>query len=505
MIWDERSAELHGVEPGKLQGTYDDWAHRVHPDDLEATQAAFRKALAGEKAFDVEYRVRSSDGSERAIKGDAVVVRDKGGDAARVVGSNIDLTELRAAEAGLQEARSIAVQAQKFDTIGQLTGGVAHDFNNLLAIIMGNQELLKDELLRDHLDIEDMTALIDASIDATRRGAELTRNMLAYARRARLEPEVTDLNQVVRETETWLRRTIESSIEIETVLQAGLWPTKVDRVSLQSAVVNLLVNARDAFTGPGKVTIETANTKMDAEYVVERYEDVSLGRYVMLAISDNAGGIAPDILEKIFDPFFTTKPVGKGSGLGLSMVQGFVKQSGGVVRVYSEVGVGTSFKLYFPAAEIESSGEREPGSSKESAESLDGGGLRLLLVEDQVKLLTLLERMLRGAGYDVRTAKSGVEAYRLFTKEPKFDLVLTDIVMPGELQGPGLAKRIRSDGFNPRFIFMSGYASEAVVHGNGLRSDDIRLMKPVTRIDLLRAVETALADDDTSRVQGLRL
>lgn len=491
--WDDRSRELHGIEANKFTGTYEDWSRNVHPEDLPIAQEAFTRALAGDAPFSVEYRVALPGNGTRTIKGDAVVLRNRAGAPVRVVGTNLDLTELRATEARLTEAESLAVQSQKFETIGKLTGGVAHDFNNLLAVIMGNQELLRDEIRRTPMDVDEATTLIDASVEATRRGADLTRNMLAYARKAQLTPVRTDLNEVVRETERWVRRTIESSVEIETVLQAGLWPTLVDRASIQSALVNLLVNARDALEGSGKVTVETSNVRVDRDYVRDRSEDIIEGRYVMLAVTDTGPGIPADMLDRIFDPFFTTKPTGKGSGLGLSMVQGFVKQSKGAIRVYTEVGVGTSFKLYFPAAQDAPIEDGAPDDAEAVPGDEGTSATRLLLVEDDNQLLSTLRKTLSGAGYKVVVAMSGDAALETFREDPDFDLVVTDIVMPGVLQGPALAKEIRALRPEMRFIFLSGYASEATVHGNGLRPTDLRLMKPVSRPDLLRAVETMLS------------
>ena len=492
--WDKRSAELHGVDPESVEGTYEDWARNVHPDDLSGTEQIFRDALSTGNPFDSEYRVRLPQGTERTIKGDAIVLRDSKGQPERVVGTNLDLTKLRTTEAKLDKATSIVMHSQKFDTIGQLTGGVAHDFNNLLAVVTGNQELLRDQLQSDKFDLDEMRALIDASLEATKRGAELTQNMLAYARQAQLTPELTDLNQVVRETGNWLRRTIESRIEIRTVLQKDLWQTRVDRVSLQTALVNLLVNARDAFEGSGKVTIETGNVRIASDDSEEPQNEMRPGRYVMLTVSDNGSGIAPDILDCIFDPFFTTKRVGKGSGLGLSMVQGFVKQSGGTIRVHSEPGAGTTFKIYFPAAP-EAACARDADIKEEGPSALrQQSGKRLLVVEDQLDLLSVMEKMLSVAGYDVVTAASGDEAYRIFESTPGVDLVVSDIVMPGELQGPGLAKKIRAVRPGMRFIFISGYASDSAVRGNCLLPGDIRLMKPVSRKELLDAVQKAFSD-----------
>ena len=492
LTWDSRSKALHGISEDSFSGTFEDWARNVHPDDLARTQDLFSEAIKTRDTFDAEYRVVHADGTQKNIKGDAVLLRDAAGRATRVVGTNFDLTDIRTAESNLYEAQLVAVQAQKFDTIGQLTGGVAHDFNNLLAVIMGNMELALEELKHPNVDRKEIGVLLAASVEASQRGADLTRSMLAYARKARLQPVELDVNTVVRETENWMRRTIPAKIEIETNLQAGLWHTLADKSSLQSALINLLVNARDAFDGSGKVTIETANMRIDNDFITDRHEDIPPGRYVMLGVSDNGSGIEPAILPSIFDPFFTTKNVGKGSGLGLSMVQGFVKQSGGTIRVYSEVGVGTSFTMFFPVLARESTGLAASDTPTGTMSQRDENTNRILLVEDREEVLLVLKKTLRGAGYSVTTARSGDEGYELFCEDSAFDLIVTDIVMPGELQGPVMANKIRQLDPDMKFIFLSGYASESTVHGNGLMPNDKRLMKPVSRSDLLSAVEKSL-------------
>ncbi|MBS0124517.1 ATP-binding protein [Thetidibacter halocola] len=490
--WDDTSKEMHGIDKEAFRGTYEDWSKTVHVDDLPMVQAAFSAALAEKKPFSVEYRVVLPGGAMRAIKGDAIVLFDRASKPLRVVGTNLDLSELRSAEEKLIEAQSLAAQAQKFETIGQLTGGVAHDFNNLLAVIMGNQELLRDAIRNPPVDVSEANVLIDATIEATKRGADLSRNMLAYARKAQLQPVLTDLNELVRETDSWLRRMIESSVEIETILQAGLWSTRVDRASMQSALVNLVVNARDAMGGAGRVTIETSNIRIDHEYITDRHEEIAAGRYVMLAVSDTGPGIPMERLDHIFDPFFTTKPTGKGSGLGLSMVQGFVKQSRGAIRVYTEIDVGTSFKLYFPAVEEPEATTRRSIPAERPAHEGLSEQRRILLVEDDDRVLAVLTRTLRNAGYEVVQCRNGDDALETFRKDRDFDLVVTDIVMPGQLQGPMMSKEIRNLDPDMRFVFLSGYASEATVHGNGLHPSDIRLMKPVSRNDLLTSVRRAI-------------
>ncbi|TCP44138.1 ATP-binding protein [Rhodovulum marinum] len=403
----------------------------------------------------------------------------------RIDGIFVDVTAEVAARAEARHQSELAHRAQKNESLGQLTGGVAHDFNNILAVIMGNLQLLREEI-----DDPDRRAMIDASLEASRSGAELTRSMLAFARRARLTPEPLDLNSVARQAKNWMRRALPDSIEIETSLLAGLWPVKVDAGSLESALLNLVLNARDAMQGHGKLTIETANVRIDEAYVDSRDAEILPGRYVMLAVTDTGTGISGETLEHMFEPFYTTKPPGAGSGVGLSMVQGFVKQSGGTVQVYTEPGQGTTFKLYFPASDevpFERSAPRldEPGRV--------AGTTRILLAEDRVAVKEVLVGILEKAGYQVVAVTSGDAALAVFQQDPDFDLVVTDIVMPGTLQGTGLAKALRAMRPDLPVVFMSGYAAEATVHGNGLRPEDIRLMKPVPKDDLLAAVRRALA------------
>lgn len=405
---------------------------------------------------------------------------DRGDGTHLVNGIFVDVTnEVNAQEeADLQAA--LARQSQKTESIGRLTGGIAHDFNNILAIILSNLELL-----RETVDSDKQKAMIDAGIVASHRGAGLTRSMLSFARTASLDPEVLDLNEVIRHAKNWMRRALPESVEVEMSLLAGLWPVRLDAASLESALLNLLVNARDAMDSHGSLTIETANVRIDQPFIDARNETISPGRYVLLAVSDTGSGIDEKTLESIFDPFFTTKPPGVGSGVGLSMVQGFVRQSLGTIHVYTEPGKGTSFKIYFPVT------DHEPPVNHKKADptaSLQQGNARILLVEDDANIREVQLAMLERGGYQVVTASSGDAALELFNTDAAFDLVVTDIVMPGKLQGTDLARNIHESHPTIPFIFMSGYAAEATVHGNGLRPEDIRLMKPVSMADLLNAV-----------------
>ncbi|SFS50011.1 PAS domain S-box-containing protein [Sulfitobacter marinus] len=450
----------------------------VHPDDRQKAKV-YRNTVFGMQPAISELRYVMPDGDVRTLRKifSPIDVSDEDGDLYEVVSQDItDTTRL-------QEQ---LFKSQKMDAIGNLTGGVAHDFNNLLAVILGNLELLQDEITD-----ADQKELLKNSITSTLRGAELTRNMLSFARKAQLEPTTVDLNGLIRNMKNWIGRTLPSNIDVKTSFLEELWETEVDASSAEAGILNLILNARDAMPDGGQLTIETMNVIVDDDYVELYDEEVDPGQYVLVAISDTGEGISTENLKHVFEPFFTTKPVGSGSGLGLSMIEGFMTQSKGMVRVYSELGVGTTFKLYFRASEVAKVDVQTPQDPvfQVNAESSP----TILLVEDNVDVLTAIRTTLTKLGYRVIQATSGDAAFKIFTSEPKIDLLLTDIVMPGELQGTTLAKALRKLRPDLPVVFMSGYASEATVHGNGLRPEDIRLMKPVRREDLVRAVNKGLS------------
>lgn len=478
---DEVFAKLHGLEVEDIVSldTSDGIiAKLVHPDDRQRAIESRDRVFGGQSAIS-EFRYVLPDGEIRTLRKifAPIDADEPDGDLYAVVAQDITQT-IR-----LQEQ---LFKSQKMDAIGNLTGGVAHDFNNLLAVTLGNLELLQDEITDP-----DQRELVKNSIDSTLRGAELTRNMLSFARKAQLEPTIVDLNGLVRNMKNWIGRTIPSHIDVETSLLAGLWETEVDASSAEAGLLNLILNARDAMPNGGKLTIETSNIRIDDDYAELHDEDVEPGQYVLVAVSDTGEGISSENLKRVFEPFFTTKPVGSGSGLGLSMIEGFMTQSKGIVRVYSERGVGTTFKLYFRASNTAKVNVRTPqapvlGINAESRPTI-------LLVEDNLEVLTAIQTTLTKLGYRVIQAISGDRAFEIFPNEPEIDLLLTDIVMPGNLQGTTLAKALRKIRPDLPVVFMSGYASEATVHGNGLRPEDTRLMKPVRREDLVRAVNKGLS------------
>lgn len=395
----------------------------------------------------------------------------------------LDVTDQVVIEQELASSREQLFQAQKLDAVGKLTGGIAHDFNNLLAVLLGNLELLSEDPASDV-----RAACLADCLEAARRGRELNRSLLSFARKASLEPVTLDLNTLVQAMTQLTRRTLPAVIDLDVALEEPLWLATLDRGAVDSALLNLILNAQDAMPSGGKLTIETANVTLPARYLNPRSNSRNSARYVMLAVTDTGGGIARDQLERVTEPFFTTKPAGAGSGLGLSMVQGFVQQSGGALRIYSELGLGTTVKLFFPAA----AADALPAPEETTAPATAAPGARILIAEDEPAVRRITAIHLREAGHHVTEASDGDEAYSVFQRRGPFDLVLTDVVMTGQLQGPHLAAALRDSLPDLPVVFMSGYPGEASTHARGVPASDIKLMKPVDRSVLLAAVAEAL-------------
>jgi PAS domain S-box-containing protein len=371
-------------------------------------------------------------------------------------------------------------QAEKLKAVGQLTGGVAHDFNNLLTVILGNADILTDELRNNR----NLLPLAEMTRSAAERAAELTKRLLAFARRQPLNPKTVDVNKLVSGFETLLRRTLGEQIAIELVQGAGLWKAQIDPSQLESALLNLAINSRDAMSSGGRLTIETTNAHIDDNYA-SQHEEVLPGQYVLIAVSDTGEGIPKDLINRVFEPFFTTKEVGKGSGLGLSMIYGFIKQSGGHVKIYSEPDEGTTVKLYLPRARDESQVANldnpatvEPPHGKET----------ILLVEDDDMVRSHVRNQLIELGYTVVDAADAAEAITLFETTPHIDLLFTDIVMPGGLNGRKLADQLRARSPELKVLFMSGYTENAIVHHGRLDPGVFLLNKPFRKQDLARKV-----------------
>jgi len=382
-------------------------------------------------------------------------------------------------------AEATARDAQRLQAMGQLTGGIAHDFNNLLTVIMANLELVKRRLDAD----SDVARRIDRALWGAHRGAALTQQLLAFARKQALVPMPIDMSATLPEMANLLRRTLGEHIEVRTVGAAGLWLALADPAQVESALLNLALNARDAMPGGGQLTIEVANKVLDAEYARRRTEVVA-GDYVMLGVSDTGAGMPPEVLARAFEPFFTTKEEGKGTGLGLAMVLGFAKQSGGHVNIYSEPGEGTTVRLYLPRAV----GAMLPASQRSGAPiELPHGSATILVVEDEPEVREACIAILRELGYRMLEAADGPEALRVFGEnDARIDLLLTDVVLTGRMKGNELARRLTEIRPQLRVLFMSGYTENAIVH-HGRLDDGVQLIgKPFQREQLARKVAAVL-------------
>ena len=394
------------------------------------------------------------------------------------VGIIHDLSERKDAERALR-------QAQKMESVGQLTGGIAHDFNNLLTVITGNLELLEMRL-----DDDAQRDLLKEALEAADLGARLTDRLLAFARRSPLEPEVVDLNQLVLGLTDLMHRTLGATIDLSTALSTDLWHVMADPTQIETAIVNLAVNARDAMPDGGKLIIETRNTRIDEEYVANETGLVP-GDYVQLSVSDTGTGMPPEVRDRVFEPFFTTKAAGRGTGLGLSMVYGFARQSGGHVTVYSELETGTTVNLYLARHDVQA----EPGSQKEETDQqFAPTGELILVVEDDDRVRRLSITRLKELGYDVLEAASGTEALGILENHRTIELVFTDLVMPGGMSGYDLCEQIRKAGYETKLLLTSGYAEE-LAHEDRLKSEHLSILrKPYRQADLARSIRRALDD-----------
>jgi NO-binding membrane sensor protein with MHYT domain/nitrogen-specific signal transduction histidine kinase/ActR/RegA family two-component response regulator len=374
-------------------------------------------------------------------------------------------------------------QAQKMEAVGQLTGGVAHDFNNILMIVLGNAgAILEDETVP--ADIADRAQRI---FEAGERGAELTRQLLAFSRRQVLKPEMTDLNDLVASTSRLLWRTLGEHIDLQTLSASKLWTTSVDRSQVETALINLCINARDAMPKGGHLVIETRNVTLDAAYVARQDdEDLAPGDYVMLSVTDTGSGMPPEVLKRVFEPFFTTKETGRGTGLGLSMVYGFIRQSKGHIVITSEVGRGTKVSLYFRRSEA-----LVPVAAAPRRQALPGGSESILVVEDEDSVRAIVTEQLRSLGYQVKHASNADQALD-FMQAARFDLLLTDVMMPGRLNGKGLSEEVERQWPGTRIVFMSGYSENALQHDGRLDNGVKLLAKPHRKADLAMIIRSAL-------------
>ena len=391
-----------------------------------------------------------------------------------------DLTERREAQLQLEQSREQLFQAQKMEAVGQLTGGLAHDFNNLLTGITGSLELLRTRLAQGRFG--DLDRYASAALGAAGRAAALTHRLLAFSRRQTLDPKPTNPNKLVAEMEDLVRRSVGPAIKVEMVLAAGLWPTLCDPNQLENAVLNLCINARDAMPDGGQLTVETANTWVDERGARER--DMSPGLYVAVSVTDTGSGMPPDVVARAFDPFFTTKPTGQGTGLGLSMIYGFAKQSGGQSRIYSELGTGTTVRIYLPRHNGPARSEERESTFAQPPRA--DAGQTVLIVDDEPTVRRLVTEVLEDLGYAAVEAADSVSGLKVLQSDIRIDLLITDVGLPGGMNGRQMADAAREGRSALKILFITGYAENAAL-GYGQLAPGMHVLTKPFAIDVLAA------------------
>ena len=481
--WNAGAQRIKGYSEAEIIGRH--FSQFYTPEDREdGLPAHALRTARNEGRFEAEgWRMRK-DGTRFMAHVIIDPIRNSLGDFVGYAKITRDITEKQEAAAILKRTEQALRQSQKMETIGKLTGGVAHDFNNLLQIISGNLQLLS----RDVAGNARAERHIASALAGVNRGAKLASYLLAFGRRQALAPKVINIGRFMFSIEDLLRRSLGEEIEVETVVSAGLWHTFIDVVQMENALLNLSINARDAMNGHGKLTIEIGNTYLDDRYAREQ-PDVTPGQYVMIPVTDTGSGMPPDVMDQAFEPFFSTKPEGKGTGLGLSMVYGFVKQSGGHIKIYSEIGHGTTVKLYLPR-----SLEAEDMIVNIDAREVVGGSETILVAEDDEQVCATVVSLLTELGYQVLKAGDAAAALAVIESGARIDLLFTDVVMPGPLRSPDLARKARERIPGLAVLFTSGYTQNAIVHGGRLDAGVELLSKPYTREALARKIRHVLAN-----------
>ncbi len=464
----------------------------VHADDRAIVRHYREREARGDYPRATEFRIVRPNGQHRWIRRQAEPIEWRDGTPMRAIATYLDVTEQKDAQQAVVDLEEQLSQAHKMEAIGQLTGGVAHDFNNLLAVLLGRLQMINEELElagEKPLDAAMLRDWVGSCIKAVDRGATLTKSMLAFSRQQALTPVALDVNSVIADMEEMLRRALGETYRLVVTKEPALWRTEADAGQLQNALLNLILNGRDASPDGGVLTIETHNRIIDTDYVVHHL-DVETGDYVELAVSDAGSGMSPETVRRAFEPFFTTKEVGKGSGLGLSMVYGFVKQSGGHVAIESELGIGTTVRIFLPRKDTSSAPEAVSAAPVVSR----GQSETILIVEDNEELLDVTRRQLQRMGYAVLQASHAAAGLDLLNQNPRTKLLLTDIVLPFGMNGVELAEKAMGRFPALKVVFMSGYNDEHDALKRVQGQFQVRLLqKPFQPSELAAQIRAALA------------
>jgi signal transduction histidine kinase/CheY-like chemotaxis protein len=464
---DENISRIYDIDPvaGARGIARADFLANVHPDDRADLRATMSGGLVNPGDLELEYRVVHQDGSVHWVLSRGHTYFDEAGAPVRRTGVGVDMTKPRMVEEQLR-------QAQKMEAVGQLTGGIAHDFNNLLQGITGSLEVIQRRIAQGRLS--ELDRFVAGATAAANRAAALTHRLLAFSRRQPLDPRPVRINGLIASMEDLIRRTIGESVDLELVLAGGLWTTRCDPNQLENAILNLAINARDAMPQGGKLTIETGNAHLDQAYAASQ-SDVTPGQYVCIGVTDTGTGMTADVIAKAFEPFFTTKPIGQGTGLGLSMIYGFAQQSEGYAKIYSEIGQGTSFKLYLPRHRGEAPDE-EPAQRPSAAPASETGEI-VLVVEDEAVVRGLIVEELKELGYVPIEAVDGAKGLEILRSSRRIDLLVTDIGLPG-LNGRQVADAARALRPGLKVLFMTGYAENAALASGFLEPGMAMITKP---------------------------
>jgi PAS domain S-box-containing protein len=475
-----------GWPAGSLKGA--SWVNMLHPDDRAPVRERWEHALRTGKPYEVEFRLRRHDGVYRWHLARAAPIRDAEGRVRRWVGSNTDIQDQKDVAATLADVNAMLEarveehsrqlleteealrQSQKMEAVGQLTGGIAHDFNNLLQAISGSLDRVRRRIAEGRLD--DVERFLKAAEEGASRAASLTHRLLAFSRRQTLDPRPTDVNRLVADMADLINRTVGPAIDVEVAGAIGLWTTRIDVSQLENALLNLCINARDAMPQGGRLIIETANRWLDDKG--GRARNLPPGQYVSLSVTDTGVGMPKEVIDRAFDPFFTTKPIGQGTGLGLSMIYGFVRQSGGHVRIYSEVGQGTTVTIYLPRH----LGEAERPSAHDQEQMEQGFGETVLVVDDEDHVRMLVTEVLSESAYRTLEARDGRTALEILESDVRIDLLVSDVGLPGGMNGRQLADAAREKRPGLKVLFITGYAENAVVGAGHLPHGMAVLVKP---------------------------